>query len=384
MLNKVPKYILYVFICISPLLDYYLISFSDGFLVNIDSTRIKTIPIFSSISLLSSTLIYFKLPRLITKSTFVIGLITILLIISLLYSKVNIESQLSYLILILLTVMLGLSASSTLKRSQESFQMFVIIFCTFAFVIFLVKLYLSGFNVQVARGGLNVYTISGVVTFLLFYFIFLTTRESDQNILKQQYFVIFSIFFASLISANRAGLLSSIAITTIILVKQSRFLSIFYIVFLGSVFIIIFDDIYILKRFSYDSFSYERLLEIIFASRVSYWNEAFDLISLNPMGVGLGGYHIASIYNLDSAHNFFLNILVEQGYVIGFLLLASIIFILRHSLTKDNVFYYLVLIVYLFISGWTLIQPVGMLSAFNLLLLILFSKATMSIKNVKF
>ena len=375
-----PKYILYAFICISPLLDYYLISFSDGFLVNIDSTRIKTIPIFSSISLISLTLFYSKLPRSITKSAFVIGLITILLFISLLYSKVNIESQLSFLILISLTVMLGLFATSTLKKSQESFQLFVIIFCIFAFVIFLVKLYLSGFNIQVARGGLNVYTISGVVAFLLFYFIFLTTRESDQNILKQQYFVIFSIFFVSLISANRAGLLSSIAITIIILVKQSRFLSIFYIVFLGSVFVIIFDDLYIFKRFSYDTFSYELLLEIIFASRVSYWNEAFDLISLNPMGVGLGGYHIASIYNLDSAHNFFLNIFVEQGYVIGLLLLASIIFILRYSLTKDNVFYYLVLIAYLFISGLTLIQPVGMLSAFNLLLLILFSQATMSIK----
>jgi hypothetical protein len=382
--NKIPKYILYAFICISPLLDYYLIYFSDGFLVNINSTRIKTIPIFSSISLLSLTLFYFKLPRSITKSTLVIGLITILLIISLSYSKVNIESQLSYLILILLTVMLGLSASSTLKKSQESFQMFVIIFCALAFVIFLVKLYLSGFNVQVARGGLNVYTISGVVAFLLFYFIFLTTRPPDQNILKQQYFVIFSIFFASLISANRAGLLSAIAITTIILVKQSRFLPIFYIVFLGSVFAFIFDNIFIFKRFSYDSLSYERLLEIIFASRVSYWYEAFDLISLNPMGVGLGGYHIMSIYSLDSAHNFFLNIFVEQGYVIGFLLLVSIIFILRHSLTKDNVFYYFVLIVYLFISGWTLIQPVGMLSAFNLLLLILFSKAAMSNKNVKF
>ena len=93
-------------------------------------------------------------------------------------------------------------------------------------------------------------------------------------------------------------------------------------------------------------------------------------------GTGLGSFSYLSIdgTNLDSAHNFFLNLLVEHGLVLA--PIATILFFLNLSnLLKKSFLLFSIFIIYITISGWTIIQPVGMISGFNLIILILLSRS---------
>ena len=90
------------------------------------------------------------------------------------------------------------------------------------------------------------------------------------------------------------------------------------------------------------------------------------------MGHGLGSFSDVSSTNLDSAHNFFLNNVVELGIIFGGIVNLTII-LTFYPRSSESWFPYSGLMILLFVSGGTLVQPVGMLSVLNLLL---FSWAT--------
>ena len=81
-------------------------------------------------------------------------------------------------------------------------------------------------------------------------------------------------------------------------------------------------------------------------------------------GIGLNSYPLYSAAELNSAHNFILTIIVELGLVIGIPLLLLLLLFWSKFYPRWVV---ISIFTFGFISGLTILQLVGMTSAFNLL-----------------
>lgn len=377
------KAALLFFISLAPYFDLLLI---DSFgIMNDSSTRIKTIPIFVCIfHLILISIFLFKTKYIVFYNTDIPWiLLTIFFLFSISFSITTFEDKLSFVLVLLTTVIASLYLSVDKNDGFNSLILFIAIFCFIAFSMFLIRFISSG-DVGIARGGLNVYTMSGIIFWLLLLLNFLYGYMPNSRLKKYIYFINFIITIISIISANRMGLVSSLVIWIFLLSRYNK--KIFFIIFLLMVYFVpilfsFISELYIFRRFNV--FADYGLIEVFMGSRGDIWNASIEQWTTNypVFGVGLGAFSYLDIngHYYDSAHNFFLNLFVEHGLLFGpFVILLW--FLNFYKIWKTAPFIFLIIIGYSIVSSWTIFQSVGMVSAFNLLILILLSRSKLPYK----
>ena len=386
-LSFISKLFFISIVCLAPFLD---LQIANGGLANESSFRLKTLPIFfCSMCMITVLFFSYKTNKIIFYKTDIYWfLLSIILIISNFFSIATFEDKISFFLVIVCSIFFAIYFSQNTKDGAQTFAMLISIFSILAISMFLIRLISSG-STNYARGGLNVYTISGVISWLILYLCFLYSFLKDSKSSRRTfYFLNIIITLIAVISANRMGLIASMLIWLVLFLKYNKGFLITItaaLIYLVPIIYISISEIYIFQRFGIGNFSTNVAYDIYMNSRGNIWNDSFKawLEGNILFGTGLGSFSYLSIdgSNFDSAHNFFLNLLGEHGLV-----LAPIITILFFQnfniLLKKSFFIFSVFIIYLTISGWTIIQPVGMISAFNLIIMILLSRSLPQTKNV--
>ena len=379
-LSFISKLFLISIICLAPFFDLQL---ANGGIANESSYRIKTLPILFCITCVFTTLFFsYKTEKIIfSKSDIYWFALSILLIVSNFFSIATFEDKISFFLVIVCSIFFAIYLSQDHKDGAQTFTMLISLFSILAISMFLIRLINSG-SINYARGGLNVYTISGVISWMILYVCFLHSFLRDtKNARRIFYFLNIVITIVSIVSANRMGLIASMLIWLVLFLKYNKGFLITLsavLVYLLPIIYIAISEIYIFQRFGIGTFSANVAYDIYMNSRGNIWSDSLKAwIEGNIFfGTGLGSFSYLSIdgTNLDSAHNFFLNLLVEHGLVLA--PIATILFFLNLSnLLKKSFLLFSIFIIYITISGWTIIQPVGMISGFNLIILILLSRS---------
>lgn len=370
------------FIVIAPGIDNFL--FTNFDIQNNSSTRVNTVPIFSIITMLlpALALLLSQKVKIKREDFFWLSLIFIFHI-SNLFSQNSFENKVYIGLLLTFSPIAALAFSNNQFDAHKYLKQFVYLITFVALTLFLWKFAQSG-KLNIARGGLNAYTFSGIIVSLLILLIvnqklFNNTQASKKNLLNTTSI----ITLISFITANRMGVLISLVLWLYYFIKYKPQLLIIVPVLLSYLFVIFFDflsTVYIFQRFGIYDFSIDFLVRIFLGSRGQIWEDAF-LHLLNPqislMGVGIGSFHILEVIgvHLDSAHNFYLTQVIEFGILIGSLVCILFYKTINHSLQPQKSIN-LILFLFLFISGgFQFIQSVGMLNAHGLFIIILASRA---------
>ncbi len=368
-------------ISLAPLLDNNLIA--SG-IANVSSPRLSTYPIFVClVNLLAILFMFYKSNKIqIYRTDIPWILLTILILVSNFFSITSYEDKLSFLLVIISSVIVSIYLSSDKNDGFESLISLILIFSFIALSIFFIRLQAYG-NISIARGGLNIYTISGVISWLLLLSILFYQKRSSRKFRQLIYFINILITVISIVSANRMGLIASMLVWMVLFIKYNKgFLITMFVglVYLGPLLYSYIAELYIFVRFGGYNIDLDFFIEIFMGSRGYIWIDSWNLWrEFHPLfGTGLGGFHYYIIdgSNLDSAHNFFLNILVEHG-IIGSLLIFLMLFAIFKDSIKNAFYFTSIFFIYLFLSGWTIIQPVGFISAFNLIVIILFARSAL-------
>ena len=372
------------FVAISGAIDLYLLRLFP-YQLSIESIgRTHTLPVVSIMALfiLLITLTFLR-PFKFNLLSFLVfpGMIFIIYMGSLLSSTKPLDWKISiFLLLVLSHFIIGVMGSSR-ALAVTCFDQLSKYFIILGTVFFLVRLVTTGFDVQMSRGGLNLYTVSAVLTVLLMRAIVLSDTQDTRT-------TRLGFLFLSLISANRLGAL--IGLFGIIM-KAKKIHAVMLVVVVGLILyqiadriVLVDSNIYLLQRIfqntSLADVNFEVFKSIFFSSRGEVWLESVDLIVNRPlMGHGLGSFSDVSSTNLDSAHNFFLNNVVELGIIFGAIVNLTII-LTFYPRRSESWFPYSGLMILLFVSGGTLVQPVGMLSVLNLLLFFWATQIRFSLK----
>jgi hypothetical protein len=366
---------------IAPLIDNNLIA--SG-IANTSSPRLKTYPIFVCVAnLLVIFFMFYKSSRInFYKSDIPWILLVFILLISNFFSIASYEDKISFMLVIITSVIAAIYLSSNKKDGFESFFYLILIFSSIAFSIFLVRLGIYG-DIGTARGGLNIYTMSGVISWLILLSAFLYPGRAEKKFKLIIYLLNIMITIISIVSANRMGLVASMLLWIVLFVKYNKGFLISLIIaclYLAPILYSYISELYIFVRLGAFNADLDFFIGIFMGSRGDIWLESWNVfITTYPLfGTGLGGFHYLDIVgtNLDSAHNFFLNILVEHGIIGSVFILLLLMVVFKNSFKKA--FYFIsIFFFFLFISGWTILQPVGFISALNLIIIILYSRSAL-------
>ena len=136
---------------------------------------------------------------------------------------------------------------------------------------------------------------------------------------KKYHFLLISamLFGFLLISNNRGAVLFSflVALSLTVYLKRSVLLLIALLLMMGFLF---FSYVYL---FSENEYLVKRLTEMSYDSRIPLFMEGYRVFLENPLGVGIGGFGVKSIYPEGSTpHNIFIESFVEMGIIGGGLL----------------------------------------------------------------
>lgn len=382
------RYFLYgalFFVAISGAVDLYLSRFFPYHLTIETVGRTHTLPMVSIVALLALSIILTFLHSVkFNLFSFLVfpGVIFFIYFISLLYSTKPLDWKLSFFLLLALSQFAIAIMTSSRELAITCFDKLSKYFIVIATVFFLFKFVVNGFNSQMARGGLNLYTVSTVLVVLLLRSIVLSdTNDTGKTRL--------GFFFLSLISANRLGTLIGFfgIITKVKKVYAFMFLMITGFIFYLTADSLVLEDsnIYLIQRIfqntALEDISFELFINTFISSRGSIWLESINYAFNQPLlGYGLGSFSDISSTNLDSAHNFFLNNVVELGILFGAILNLTVILIF-YPRSSESWFPYLGLMFMLLVSGGTLVQPVGILSVLILLLFALAIQIRLGVKE---
>lgn len=371
---SVQRYFLYgalFFVVISGAVDLYLSRLFPQLTIETIG-RTHTLPMVSVIALLilSITLTFSRSVKFNLFSFLIFpGVIFLIYFISLLYSTKPLDWKISIFLLLVLSHFTVALMSSSRELAVTCFDKLSKYFIVIATIFFLFRFIVNGFDSQAARGGLNLYTISTVlVVLLLRAIIFSDTYDTRKARL--------GFLFLSLISANRLGTLIGLFgfITKLKKIHAIIFAMVAGLILYQTLGSIDLEDsnIYLLRRIfqntSLEDVTFELFMNTFISSRGAIWLESINFVFNQPLlGYGLGSFSDISSTNLDSAHNFFINNVVELGIFFGVILNLTIILIFFPR-GSESWFPYLGLMFMLLISGGTLVQPVGILSALILLL----------------
>jgi O-antigen ligase len=302
-------------------------------------------------------------------------IISALFSLSISYSLVGVYVKILHLITIIFyCIFVNLILTKELDLKNFLLNL-LIINTSVTLALFAFKLYTEGFSVRMARGGLNLFTISDMIFRNFLILIGLNMLNSDKHKTSVSRSInrrIFRVnFFISLVSASRAGLL---LFTPLAFPKIFLFLSISSVILwvpFNTVMLGLTDDIYDLNHTFYllkriISLLNISIIDIFLNSRGDIWLDAYENFKISPFwGHGLGSFPVVSSKSLDSAHNFFLNILVENGLIGGVICLAALVLFFLRLRTAIGKIILFAFIIFSFISGASFMQSVGTISGLN-------------------
>lgn len=347
--------------------------FPDVFTLSL-TERVATLPIISFAALVLLTGYTLKITNTFSLNRFLLlpGIIIFIFELAVIMSS----KPFSWKVIVLLNLFASHVLLSALGRSEKIsylyFDLITAIYILFSLSIFIPRLVIMDFDVQLARGGLNLYTVSNVIIIWLMRVI--VVDRGRPSMLQRS-----SILILSLVSANRLGSILALLIfflrsrvkTIIASVMGAILLS----VFLMSRFELSFDDVYVLTRFlqgiEFTNLTWSHFTNIFFSSRGEIWTETIGFVSKNPLlGFGLGAYSDYSYVHVGSSHNLFLNNFFQFGLPLG--IVVNLWFLLVFwPRRKGEVLPFGCLILMVGFSGTTLVQPVGLLSVLNLIIVLL-------------
>ena len=210
-------------------------------------------------------------------------------------------------------------------------------------------------------------------------YLFITIQAILQK--KEGQILLFSAIalFISIIFMTRVTIIVSLLLLLIQLKSLNKL--IFFSLIASIVLITLDSDFFeiLLSRFSFERVSNNatliEMVEVLSYDRYALWNKATEILSDNFLGIGVGGMSKYSSYS--SAHNLFLNNLIELGapfgFVVNLLVLVPIYKLIRFPICgKYKVIAltaYAGFLLNAIISGSKLIQTTGYTTAFVLLLL---------------
>lgn len=333
--------------------------------------RLITVPIVSCLALI--TLIFLQVTYSVKFSVrrfllFPGCLIFLYIFFALTSSKPEIwKLQAIFSLILLLSVISIRSNDGGLERTIFNYitQSYII----FSVIIYFARLFLYDFNINSARGGLNMFAVSNVIIVWLMRVIII-----DNSRMMFSHRLVFALY--SVFSANRLGSLLSL-----ILLIESRswkqkagliFMSALIGVGIFSVLEIRAEDIYVVARVlqgsTFTELSLPQITNIFFSSRGSIWSDAITLIIDRPLlGYGLGAFSDYHSMQLGSAHSFLVNNIFQFGMPIG-LFITIIFFTVFYPGKNNSKFFFLALLAMTVVSGGApMVQSVGLFSVFNLL-----------------
>jgi len=251
------------------------------------------------------------------------------------------------------------------------------------------------FDLFKVRGGMNIWGGNSLIMVIqLFVCIQILFKKSRKEIL----FSIIILLTISIIFISRTAIISSLIIFIIYFysyLKQNFWKSILFSLF--GIFLIYnyFINSSLLEMIThrYSTFDLSQanstfsLLESVSLDRANLWAQVFNVMSENPLGIGVDSFNLFSKYS--TPHNILLVNIIIAGYFFGMILniiLISPLFIFLKLKMKKNKL--LIIIVYssflvtAIFSGAKFIQASGYVSSFILLyFLALYNTINLSRKN---
>lgn len=347
--------------------------FPDVFTLSLNE-RVATLPIVSFAALALLTGYTLKITNTFSLIRFLIfpGIIMFIFELSVIMSS----KPFSWKVVVFLNLLGSHILISVLGRSRKIsyhyFDLITAIYILFSLLIFIPRLVIMDFDVQLARGGLNLYTISNVIIIWLMRVI--VVDRGRPSMLQRS-----SILILSLVSANRLGSVLALLIfflrSRVKTIIVSVMLALLLTFFLIARFELTVDDVYVLTRFlqgiEFTNLTWSHFSNIFFSSRGEIWTETIDLVVKDPLlGFGLGAYSDYSSIDVGSSHNLFLNNFFQFGLPFG--IVVNLWFLLVFwPRRKGEILPFGCLILMVGLSGTTLVQPVGLLSVLNLIIVLL-------------
>ena len=253
----------------------------------------------------------------------------------------------------------------TKENKLKIIYYFVLCFTLLSFAIYFYRLFSYDFNFIRVRSGANIF--GGNTLFIVQVLYLALEKYFNPKNSKRHNIIFILLIINSILFINR---LSILLIPILYLINYGLRKS-FYIITLFSLlfqyfFSLIEDfDLYssILMRFSsIDPFETRNQLLI----------DGFNLFIENPLtGVGLGMFKYFSYQT--SAHNLFVNIFAEMGFVIGIPLIIILITpFYKFFIKKKNqsLIYYFSFLIVSIVAGEKLMQFSGYVSSFNSIMII--------------
>lgn len=353
-----------------------------------------TIPYYQFLFVLCTIFFYSPKPLLRkTNNTAVSNWIMFILLYAIIISQVSILNKISFLIVIIFSKII--SDIRNYKKYYLKIFSFTLSYLILCVLILVTRLIMYDFDLFRVRGGINIWGGNSLIMVIqLFVCIQILFKKSRKEIL----FSIIILLTISIVFISRTAIISSLIIFIIYFysyLKQnfwkSTLFSLFGIFLINKYFINSNLSEMITHRFSTFDLNQANstfsLLESVSIDRANLWVKVFNVMSENPLGIGVDTFNLFSIYS--TPHNILLDNIIISGYFFGMILnmiLISPLFIFLKLKMKINKL--LIIVIYLsflltaIFSGGKLIQASGYVSSFILLyFLALFNSINLSRKN---
>jgi len=363
------------YIGLAPILDYFLSrQFGITEIITTDyAVRSSSIPIFQFL-VIPFLLMQIKLSRAHNLLLF--------LYILLMLSSLRIDN---YVLLIFgITLYSGIVAIwlHTIKNPHYGINIMFLSAILVGVIAFIARIYIEGVSFERARYGLNALGGFPLIMILVCLLQYNFQRGNDRIIPT----LLSLIVILALIYSSRTGMfISAIVLIGWLFRKISSQIRItlrglFVFSITVAIFLSIPSELINLtkQRFnifqnSVDTSSFFLTLETISYWRIDPWLEGLSLITHNPiLGIGFGRYFLYSQNGWSNPHNEILAILIENGWIIGslviFFVILSMLPRIRAGITGWSFFF--AWFIGMFTGGFGLIQFPGIISSYNLILIL--------------
>lgn len=310
------------------------------------------------------------------------SLLTLSLIYAILISSTTLVSKISFIGVVFFARLFSMLTDE--RNYYDKLLYFIVSYFSLSILVYIVRMLMYGFDFYRVRGGMNIWG-GGSLVIIIYLFIVI------QILLKkpQKQIFIFSVIslITSLLYMNRVAVLTSTVIVTFQLFSMFRkhLVKLVVAVVLFFSFLIreiVNSEFYTLLAHRYESVDLNKITKgISFIEEISYdravlWELSFEILKNNLMGIGVGSLKEYT-NNYSSAHNLFLNNLVEAGVFFGFIINMIIIIPIfkiiglriRFQEKLLSILIYLSFLLNATLSGAKLIQTSGYTSSFLLLLI---------------
>tara|TARA_B110000908_G_scaffold109378_1_gene128290 strand:- start:4679 stop:5884 length:1206 start_codon:yes stop_codon:yes gene_type:complete len=353
-----------------------------------------TIPYYQCLFVLCTIFFYSPKPLLRkTNNTAVSNWIMFILLYAIIISQVSILNKISFLIVIIFSKII--SDIRNYKKYYLKIFSFTLSYLILCVLIYATRLIMYDFDLFKVRGGMNIWGGNSLIMVIqLFMCIQILFKKSRKEILLS----IIITLTLSIVFISRTAIITSLIIFIIYFnsyLKQNFWKSILFSLF--GIFLInkyfINSNLLEMITLRFSTFDLNQIdtafsfLESVSLDRADLWVQVFNVMSENPLGIGVDSFNLFSIYS--TPHNILLDNIIISGYFFGMILnmiLISPLFIFLKLKMKKNKL--LIIIVYssflvtAIFSGAKFIQASGYVSSFILLyFLALYNTINLSRKN---